>query len=216
MAGRRLAARSRAGSRAAARVLDCERLRRTPMRLSVVLCLAHTVAAAPGDTCDFNLFAGTSCTQTAFAWANTTSAANCCDACTAHAGCKAWEWVHGNAGNHEGNCHMKAQPGPMRRQAGTTCGVSKTLPSPPAPPPPPAPLPPAPPAPAGSPNIIWFLTDDQDQKLGGSFPQLGGVGPMPKTKALLADQGATASNWFIHTPICCEYIVRPGNPDTGS
>ena len=26
---------------------------------------------------------------------------------------------------------------------------------------------------------------------------------MPKTKALLADKGATATNWFIHTPICC-------------
>ena len=25
---------------------------------------------------------------------------------------------------------------------------------------------------------------------------------MPKTKALLADKGATAENWFIHTPIC--------------
>ena len=53
------------------------------------------------------------------------------------------------------------------------------------------------------PNIVMFLTDDQDQMLGGSFPQHGGVGPMPKTKALLADQGATATNFFIHTPICC-------------
>lgn len=26
---------------------------------------------------------------------------------------------------------------------------------------------------------------------------------MPKTKAKLADKGATAINWFIHTPICC-------------
>jgi hypothetical protein len=41
--------------------------------------------------------------------------------------------------------------------------------------------------------------DDQDQKLGGSFPMHNGVGPMPKTKALLADKGATATNWFIHT-----------------
>ena len=32
---------------------------------------------------------------------------------------------------------------------------------------------------------------------------MNGVTPMPKTKALLADQGATADQWFIHTPICC-------------
>ena len=49
----------------------------------------------------------------------------------------------------------------------------------------------------------WFLTDDQDQVLGGSFPQLGGVGPMPKTKRMMADMGATAENFYIHTPICC-------------
>ena len=30
-----------------------------------------------------------------------------------------------------------------------------------------------------------------------------GVGPMPKTKDLLADQGATATNWFIHTVRTC-------------
>ena len=73
--------------------------------------------------------------------------------------------------------------------------------------------------PTRSPNIIFgaqqcerhnccvdarrFLTDDQDQKLGGSFPWHNGVGPMPKTKALLADKGAMATQWFIHTPICC-------------
>jgi arylsulfatase A-like enzyme len=38
--------------------------------------------------------------------------------------------------------------------------------------------------------------------LGGSFPQHNGVGPMPKTKAAMADKGATATNFFIHTPIC--------------
>jgi hypothetical protein len=39
------------------------------------------------------------------------------------------------------------------------------------------------------PLIARFLTDDQDQKLGGSFPQINGVGPMPKTKEVLADKG---------------------------
>lgn len=52
------------------------------------------------------------------------------------------------------------------------------------------------------PNLIWFLTDDQDQLLGGSFPVLNGVTPMPKTKQLMQDEGAYASNWYIHTPIC--------------
>eukprot|EP00927_Polykrikos_kofoidii_P025765 TRINITY_DN23087_c0_g1_i1.p1 TRINITY_DN23087_c0_g1~~TRINITY_DN23087_c0_g1_i1.p1 ORF type:complete len:582 (-),score=64.81 TRINITY_DN23087_c0_g1_i1:25-1770(-) len=53
------------------------------------------------------------------------------------------------------------------------------------------------------PNIVWFLTDDQDQLLGGSFPTTrGGATPMPKTKALMQDGGARADNWYIHTPIC--------------
>lgn len=55
---------------------------------------------------------------------------------------------------------------------------------------------------ANKPNIVYFLTDDQDQVLGGSFPILNGVTPMPKTKRLFADQGTTATNIFIHTPIC--------------
>ena len=52
------------------------------------------------------------------------------------------------------------------------------------------------------PNIIWFLTDDQDQYLGGSFPEHGGVTPMPKTRDLLASVGATANRFYVHTPIC--------------
>ena len=53
------------------------------------------------------------------------------------------------------------------------------------------------------PNIAFFLTDDQDQMLGGSFPTLNGATPMPQTRSLLAEQGATAGNFFVHTPICC-------------
>ncbi|CAE7221123.1 GNS [Symbiodinium natans] len=54
------------------------------------------------------------------------------------------------------------------------------------------------------PNIIWILTDDQDQVLGGSFPPTspGGATPMPKTKRLLSDAGIWAENWYIHVPIC--------------
>ena len=170
--------------------------------------LAATAAGSSPSTCDFNLHPGVSCTATAFKWTNETTADACCADCAATAGCKAWEWVAhgGTSSRHKGNCHLKNEPGSSKHMAGTTCGISKSIPQPPmppAPPPPPAPLPPAPPAPKGSPNIVWFLTDDQDQKLGGSFPQHNGVGPMPKAKALLADKGATATQWFIHTPICC-------------
>ena len=51
------------------------------------------------------------------------------------------------------------------------------------------------------PNIVLFLTDDQDNLLGGSFPATSpnGATPMPKTKQVLAEQGATAENFFIHT-----------------
>lgn len=57
---------------------------------------------------------------------------------------------------------------------------------------------------ASKPNMVWFVTDDQDQMLGSSFPRVapGGATPLPKTKALMQDLGATAENFFIHTPIC--------------
>ena len=56
----------------------------------------------------------------------------------------------------------------------------------------------------------WFVTDDQDQMLGSSFPQHNNVGPMPKTKALMQDKGAMALNFFIHTvrpPITCATLT---------
>ena len=58
---------------------------------------------------------------------------------------------------------------------------------------------------ASLPNIIFFLTDDQDQTLGGSFPTTAanGATPMPKAQELLVNQGAQATQFVIHTPICC-------------
>ena len=55
------------------------------------------------------------------------------------------------------------------------------------------------------PNIVFFLTDDQDQVLGGSFPHAApnGATPLPKASALLAAEGATSDAFYIHTPICC-------------
>ena len=55
---------------------------------------------------------------------------------------------------------------------------------------------------ASRPNMVWFLTDDQDQELGASFPTKGGVTPMPKVQRLMEKGGVSATNWYIHTPIC--------------
>jgi len=54
------------------------------------------------------------------------------------------------------------------------------------------------------PNIVYFVTDDQDQMLGGSFPTTspGGATPLPKVKKLMADGGVMFENMFIHVPIC--------------
>jgi N-acetylglucosamine-6-sulfatase len=49
---------------------------------------------------------------------------------------------------------------------------------------------------AGKPNIILILTDDQDL-------MLQSVDYMPNVKALLADQGATFTNFFVPLSLCC-------------
>ena len=49
---------------------------------------------------------------------------------------------------------------------------------------------------ASLPNIVYIMTDDQDL-------ELGGLTPMPKTRRLLGDQGATGEAFYIATPICC-------------
>ena len=48
---------------------------------------------------------------------------------------------------------------------------------------------------AAKPNIIFVLTDDQDVRL-NSFVA------MPKTRALIQDQGANISNFFIREHTC--------------
>eukprot|EP00062_Callorhinchus_milii_P021310 gi/632977891/ref/XP_007905600.1/ PREDICTED: N-acetylglucosamine-6-sulfatase-like [Callorhinchus milii] len=45
-------------------------------------------------------------------------------------------------------------------------------------------------------NILLILTDDQDL-------QLGGMTPMKKTQALIGNEGATFTNAFTATPLCC-------------
>jgi N-acetylglucosamine-6-sulfatase len=46
------------------------------------------------------------------------------------------------------------------------------------------------------PNILLLLTDDQDLVLGGASH-------MPNLSLLLAQQGTTFRNYFVHTPTCC-------------
>ena len=139
-------------------------------QLGLLSAAAAAAAASAATTCDFNIHHDVSCTFRAFKWTNETSFAACCADCAATEGCHAWEWSAHEEGGHAGNCHQKAQPGNGEKRVGTTCGISKSIPQPPLPPPPPAPLPLAPPAKKGSPNIVWFLTDDQVRLLGNHVP----------------------------------------------
>lgn len=64
---------------------------------------------------------------------------------------------------------------------------------------------------AAPPNLVFFLTDDQDQLLGGSFPISPfnkGATPLPNVQKLMVEEGATATNFFIHTPICALPAIR--------
>lgn len=48
------------------------------------------------------------------------------------------------------------------------------------------------------PNIVFLLTDDQDLLLGGAS-----AAPLPTHYPRLKSRGATFTNWFVHTPVCC-------------
>ena len=47
-------------------------------------------------------------------------------------------------------------------------------------------------------NVIYVVVDDLDQML----MQTTAATPLPKTKRLLVDEGATFTNAFAHVPIC--------------
>ena len=47
------------------------------------------------------------------------------------------------------------------------------------------------------PNILLFLTDDQDSELGAS------IEPIPKIRSWIKDSGASFINSFVTIPICC-------------
>ena len=46
------------------------------------------------------------------------------------------------------------------------------------------------------PNIVFFLTDDQDS-------ELGGLSPMSKAKSWIAEKGVKFDNSFVTVPVCC-------------
>ena len=46
------------------------------------------------------------------------------------------------------------------------------------------------------PNIVLFLTDDQDS-------ELGGMEPLSKARSWIAENGVTFENSFVSTPVCC-------------
>lgn len=59
--------------------------------------------------------------------------------------------------------------------------------------------PPAAPQPPIRPNIVFVLTDDLDTE----YPRGSWIDHFPKLRALLADQGATFTNYFVSLSLCC-------------
>ena len=154
------------------------------------------------------------------------SAADCCSACASNASCVAWTF-HASA---RSNGHCAVAPYATVIMGEDKVSGSKLPPQPGPPPPPPLPPmpPPHPPAPnTRQPNIVIVLQDDQDLYMGGYDGRGSGTpGPMRQATELLNKRGATAENWFIHTPVCCpsraeflsgKYLhnVRVGAADEG-
>ena len=133
---------------------------------------------------------------------NTTiaSAGACCALCSRNQpACVAWTFLsQPRAISSHDICWTTDRPiHTTDRCRGLPCTSGISVPIPPPRPLPPLPVVPTPKPPLGyQPNIVLFLTDDQDETLGSR-------NAMPQTKRLLSDFGATASNWYIFTPVCC-------------
>ena len=161
---------------------------------------AADVAALP--TCPTHIYTDRGCTHKNFTThTSIPSPEACCALCFAlpNATCRAWTYHP----SHE-TCETAPYPTIVLGKDKVSGTFVPTLPPSPqpgppgsVPTPPPIPIPvPKPPAGSGQPNIVLFLQDDQDKYMGGWTP-------MKHSEALVAKQGATATNWFIHTPVCC-------------
>ena len=133
-------------------------------------------------------------------WYNTTHGVAqwkaCCALCSSDDRCKAW--THHS---HGALCSLAVSVSINSKVSNDTTSGSKVpvpgpTPTAPTPPPTPTAVQPLGPARAGSPNIILFLTDDQDILLGGWTP-------LQQTSRVLSERGASATHWTVHTPVCC-------------
>jgi arylsulfatase A-like enzyme len=145
---------------------------------------AHAIACGASD-----LMTNTDANIVAYRKATAADVPACCAACTADAKCDFFSFDAHETAN---NCHLK-EGSPDGHHIDNATGYTTSIPGPPAPTP--APTKPNPPL-GYQPNIVLFLQDDQDKALGG-------WDPMAKADKLLVAGGAEATNWFIHTPVCC-------------
>lgn len=118
----------------------------------------------------------------------TSTPAECCAKCSSTEGCTAWTHFDGP------KCNLFSRSLIEKVISGNCTSGGVPVPAPP-------------PAPGANckdcPNIILFLTDDQDLLIGGwnkldsNFDD-----PMASTKRVFVETGMTATSWSIHTSIC--------------
>merc|ERR1712166_864578 len=155
------------------------------------LWLLLEIAAASSEQCPTKIFSDRGMTKKDFtAHHNIASVAECCALCASlrnstSTPCLAFTY------------HSRARQCETAPYATVVYGKGKQSGSfQPPPSPPPAPSPPPHPPSGFQPNLVLILQDDQDLYMGGWTP-------MKQTIEKVNKRGATAENWFIHTPVCC-------------
>ena len=148
------------------------------------------MAAATSFQCPTKIYTDRGMTQKGFTdHHNVSSADACCELCASLRNsttlpCTAWTY-HAH--------RLQCETAPFATVVFGEDKVSGAFPpAPPPPPPPPYPHPPA----SKEPNFVLVLQDDMDLYMGGWTP-------MRQATQLVSARGATAKNWFIHTPVCC-------------